>query len=224
MLFTERHTFTHFMRSVIVTLLLFALSSSSKAQVRLGLFAGPQATSARYTVFDTVQETSMKFGFQAGASLKVPLEGRLYFTPSLAYNLRGYEVRITHASTLPDIHATHNTASFHTVELSFLLQHDFNLSPGHMFIRIGPSLDFALFGEEEYTTSSNAKVKRDMKFSFNDYGHYLAAANAHFGYEMASGFFIYAQYHYGLTSMGNRDYGPKICNRAAGISIGKYLR
>jgi hypothetical protein len=204
--------------------LLLLVFSNLKAQVSFGIFAGPQATSARYTVFDTVQETSMKFGFQAGAMLKIPLEGRLTFTPSIAYNLRGFEVELANVTTLPDIHAKHNVLSYHTVELSFLLQHDFSLKPGHMFIRIGPSLDFALFGEEEYTTTSNTTVKRDMKFSFNDYGHYLAAANAHIGYEMTSGFFIYAQYHYGLTSMGNRDYGPHIGNRAVGISIGKYLK
>jgi hypothetical protein len=59
-----------------------------------------------------------------------------------------------------------------------------------------------------------------MKFSFTDYGHYLASAILHVGYESKSEIFVYGHYNYSLTSMNNADGGPGIGNRAAGISIG----
>ncbi len=209
---------------ICLGILLLLLGTSAFSQVRWGFFAGPQAITARYLINDTVQDNSMKIGFQAGINMKVPLEGRLSFAPSIGYNLRGYKVKFNNISQLPDYHAIDNNTSFHTVELSFLLQHDFTTGAAHWFFRLGPSLDFALFGKEEFNTTSSTTVKRDMKFSFNDYGHYLAAANLHVGFETASGFFIYAQYHYGLTTMNNNDYGPQIGNRAGGLSIGKYFK
>jgi hypothetical protein len=63
-----------------------------------------------------------------------------------------------------------------------------------------------------------------MKFSFSDYGHYLASAILQLGYEAEGGLFIYAHYNYGLTTMNNWDYGPGIGNRAAGLTIGKYFK
>lgn len=191
-------------------------------QFNIGLFAGPQVTSAHYTINDIKQETELKTGINIGAQLKIPFENKLYFSPSIMYNLRGYKVRFNAPSFPPDNMAIDNNTSFHTVELAFLLQHDFNLKPGHTFIRFGPSLDFALFGNEKYSTN-NSTVDRNMKFSFGDYGHYLASAIVQLGYETRNGVFFYGHYNYGLTSMNNADRGPKIGNRAAGISIGKYL-
>jgi hypothetical protein len=98
------------------------------------------------------------------------------------------------------------------------------LEPGHFFIRFGPSLDFALFGNEKFNTNMNTTVDRSMKFSFADYGHYLASAIFQFGYEAKNGLFVYAHYNYSLTTMNNADYGAGIKNRAAGFSIGKYLK
>ena len=68
--------------------LLFTLFANS--QVQLGVFAGPQLTSVRYVINGKKQETSLKFGVNAGMQMKVPFEGRLSFAPSIMYNLRGY--------------------------------------------------------------------------------------------------------------------------------------
>jgi hypothetical protein len=157
--------------------------------------------------------------------MKVPFEGRLSFAPSMMYNLRGYKIdKFTGIAFPPDSLAANVNTRFHTIELAFLLQHDFSLQPGHFFFRIGPSLDFALFGNEKFTTINNTQVDRSMKFSFSDYGHYLASAILQLGYEAEGGLFIYAHYNYGLTTMNNWDYGPGIGNRAAGLTIGKYFK
>ncbi len=202
--------------------LLFTITANS--QVEYGAFAGPQATGVRYMINDVKQESSLKIGVNAGFQVKVPFEGRLSFAPSIMYNLRGYKVKFDSPVIPPDSTAIDNNTSFHTIELAFLLQHDFKLEPGHFFIRFGPSLDFALFGNEIFNTNLNTSIDRPMKFSFADYGHYLASAIFQFGYEAKNGWFGYAHYNYSLTSMNNVDNGPRIGNRAAGISVGKYLK
>jgi len=208
---------------ILISVLALFITLAANSQIKFGLFAGPQVTGVRYMINEVKQESSLKMGINLGAQFKIPLEYRLTFAPSIMYNLRGYKVKFSGSSFPPDPSALDNNTSFHTVELGFLLQHDFKLEPGHYFFRIGPSLDFALFGTEKYNTASSS-VSRNMKFSFGDYGHYLASAIFQFGYESKNGMFAYVHYNYSLTTMNNADDGPKIGNRAAGISIGKYLK
>lgn len=210
---------------ILLSALTLFISFTVNSQVQFGLFAGPQVTDVRYTITDKRQESSIKIGVNAGLQMKIPFENRLSFSPSVMYNLRGYKVdKFNGIPLLPDATAVNVETTFHTIELAFLLQHDFNLEPGHFFVRFGPSLDFALFGNEKFTTDNNTKVDRSMKFGFADYGHYLASIIVHLGYETENGLFASAYYNYGLTTMSNRDRGPGINNRAAGVSIGKYLK
>ena len=207
--------------SAITLLLTFSVNS----QVQFGIFAGPQITDVRYIINGKKQESSIKIGVNVGMQMKVPFENKLSFAPSVMYNLRGYKIdKFTGPAFPPDSSAIDINTSFHTIELAFLLQHDFNLEPGHFFIRFGPSLDFALFGNEKFNTINNTSVDRSMKFSFSDYGHYLASAIVQFGYEAKNGLFVYGHYNYGLTTMNNWDFGPDIGNRAAGLTIGKYFK
>jgi Outer membrane protein beta-barrel domain len=205
----------------IVTLF---ITLTANSQVDWGVFAGPQVTDVRYTLNEKKQESSLKIGVNAGLQMKVPFEGRLSFAPSIMYNMRGYKVdKFVGIAFPPDSNAINVDTRFHTIEIAFLLQHDFKLEDGHFFFRIGPSLDFALFGNEKFTTNSATKVDRKMKFSFSDYGHYLASAIFQFGYDAKNGMFFYAHYNYGLTTMNNADNGPGIGNRAAGFTIGKWI-
>jgi hypothetical protein len=209
---------------ILFSAIVLLLSVSVNSQVQYGILAGPQLTDVRYVIDGKKQKSSLKIGINAGFQMKVPFEHRLSFAPSIMYNLRGYKIdKFVGIAFPPDSLAANVNTSFHTIELAFLLQHDFNLQPGHFFIRFGPSLDFALFGNEKFTTINNTSVDRPMKFSFSDYGHYLASAIVQFGYESEGGLFIYGHYNYGLTTMNNWDYGPEIGNRAAGITIGKWL-
>ena len=210
---------------ILFSAITLLLTSSVNSQVQFGIFAGPQVMGVRYTIDDKKQESSLKIGMNAGLQIKVPFENKLSFAPSIMYNLRGYKVsKFIGIAFPPDSSAVNVNTSFHTIELAFLLQHDFNIEPGHFFIRFGPSLDFALFGNEKFTTNSNTEVDRSMKFSFSDYGHYLASAIIQFGYEARNGLFVYGHYNYSLTTMNNWDYGPGIGNRAAGLTIGKYFK
>ncbi len=207
--------------SLTVTTLLIALCASS--QVQFNIFAGPQATTANYTIGGTKQETEMKIGFQAGIGMKVPFENKLFFAPAAFYSMKGYKVTYNKFNALPDVNAKDNNTSIHTFELAALLQYDFNTNPNHFFIKAGPSLDFQLIGNEKYNLLTSGSVDRKMKFSYGDYGHFSANGLLQLGYEANNGLIIFAQYTYGLASINNFDGGPQIKHRVFGISIGKFL-
>ena len=210
------------MRSCIIIVLVCAISFSSKSQVRLNLFAGPQVSGASYNVSGVKQKTKHKYGFQVGAGLKVPFEERIYFAPAVFYSMKGYKVNFTRFAYPPDTLALDNNTLFHTVETAFLLQYDFGKQPDHFFIKAGPSLDFHLFGTEKYNTATG-KQDRKIPFGYDKYGHYSANMILQLGYETKNGFFLFGHYSHGLANISNADYGPKIRHRAAGLSIGKFL-
>jgi len=216
------------MRKFLFSLFAVLLTGSFLyAQVKMNVFAGPQVSTAAYKIRGNKQNTELKPGFQAGTGLKIPFEKKLYFTPCFFYSLKGYKVNFSAPAFPPDSAATNNNTTIHSVEIGFLLQYDFSEDAGHWFIKFGPTLDFTLFGREEFDYTDNnggGTISRNMKFSFGDYGRYLASAVAQLGYESSKGYFIFAQYTYGLGSMNNADLGPQIAHRVLGISAGAYLR
>ncbi len=197
---------------------------SANSQIQFNVFAGPQATTASYTVNGVKQDTKMKYGFQAGVGAKVAFEGKLSFAPAVFYSMKGYKVNFTQFVFPPDADAADNNTNIHTFEMAALLQYDFSNEPGHVFIKAGPGLDFQLFGNEKFNSRTGAAaVSRNMKFSYGDYGRFSANAHLQLGYETSGGFIIAAQYTHGLASINNADYGPQIKHRVFGISVGKFL-
>ncbi|HEY6062232.1 MAG TPA: porin family protein [Chitinophagaceae bacterium] len=212
------------MNKIFVLSFTLFFTSIAHSQVEAGLFAGPQATGARYTILNQKQKNEIKYGFQAGVGLKTPFEGRLFFSPAAFYSLKGYKVTLTQFVYPPDTNAISNNTTIHTFELAALLQYDLSSKPGHVFIKAGPSLDFHLFGKETYNLKAGGSVSRNMPFSTDgDYGHFSANMLMQIGYETGGGLMIFAQYTHGMASTNNSDGGPKIRHRAYGISIGKYL-
>jgi Outer membrane protein beta-barrel domain len=206
---------------LLFSLIVFSLSYS---QVEVGLFAGPQATGARYTILNQKQKNEIKYGFQAGVGLKVPFDEKLFFSPAAFYSLKGYKITLTQFVYPPDTNATNNNTTIQTFELAALLQYDFSKKPGHVFIRAGPTLDFHLFGKETFDLKASGSVSRKMKFSIDgDYGRFSANMLGQIGYETGSGFMIFIQYTHGMANTSNEDKGPAIHHRAFGISFGKYL-
>jgi Outer membrane protein beta-barrel domain len=213
-----------YVRFFIVLCFLFSLTAH--AQIRLTLFAGPQATSAHYTVsIDKIrQPTQFKYGLMAGIAMKVPFDNQLYFYPSVYYSHKGYKVTLKTPSFPPTEYAINNNTSIETVEVAAQLHYEFTKKPSHFFIRFGPAVDFAYSGREKFDTMSTsgeiASIDRKMVFSFGDYSWCSAQATLHFGYEACKGFTLFAFYEHGFGSMNNADRGPKIFHRIMGVSFG----
>lgn len=199
------------------------LCSFAISQSQLGIFAGPQATTTSYSAQGSKQDNEFKYGFHAGVLMKIPFEGRLYFAPAAYYSLKGYKVTFNRFVYPPGPTAADNNTTFHTFELAALLQYDLSDNPGHVFIKVGPGLDFQLVGKEKFNVIGGGTVDRSMKFGPGEYGRYSANLLAQIGYETAGGFTIFAQYTHGAASLNNADGGPAIRHRVYGISIGKFL-
>ena len=212
------------MRWLTLSAATLLLSLTAESQVQFGVFTGFQATTANYNVDGIDQETDFKPGFQLGVNMKIPVEGRLSFAPAAYYSLKGYRVTYNRYMYPPSEDATDNNTSFHNFEIAFPLQYDFGYQANHFMIRVGPSLDFQIFGREEFNTTSDGKIKRNIPFGYDKYGHYSANLLFHFGYEMQDNFFIVGQLSYGLANISNTDGGPEIKHQAIGITFGKFIR
>jgi len=212
------------MSKTVFGILLSLVCMSSRAQVKFVAFAGPQSTSVLYKVRDAKQDAERKWGFQAGAALKVPFDNQLFFYPTIYYSRKGYHVTLRDTAFPPSVYALNNNTIMHTMEISPMFHIDFSKQASHAFIRFGPAIDIAFSGKERFDSVSPSgtifKVSRPMTFSFGDYGRFSASANIHLGYESSQGFMVYAFYAHGIGSMNNADYGPKIFHRIFGLSVG----
>jgi hypothetical protein len=208
---------------LILCLLVLVFSTALFAQTKFGIFAGPQATNVSYKISDKKQPSDYKYGLQAGATIKIPFENRLYFSPSLYYSLKGYKVTLNEPSFPPSSLAINNETQIHTIEIAPLFHIDFSARPSHLFVKFGPAIDVAISGKEKFEEIDGDIVNQKMKFSFVDYGRITASTIVHLGYEAKNGLFIYGHYAHGIGSMNNADNGPRILHRVFGISIGKYF-
>ncbi len=208
------------MKRSLLSVPVFLLACSAWAQPTFGFFGGPQTTSTRYTIRNQKQKNEYKYGFQAGVSMKVPFEEKLYFAPAAFYSLKGYKVKYSQFLFPPSVTAVDNNTTMHTFELAAMLQYDFGNGPGNVFIKAGPSLDFQLFGKETFKQMDGVTVSRNIRYSYTEYGRYAASMLMQLGYETSGGFMIFAQYSHGMGSLNNARGGPKIKHRGYGISIG----
>src|SRR5215218_11443598 len=117
-------------RTIVFCLLILSYQFSF-SQVRLGVFGGPQMTTAKYKIDEEKQPTDFKPGFQLGASLKVPFDNQLYFAPALYYSMKGYKVTFKSPAFPPSELAINNETTLHTIELAPLLHFDFSTQPSH---------------------------------------------------------------------------------------------
>lgn len=205
-------------------LLMLIAAESLQAQNKVGVFAGAQATTASYIIHHHEQPTDFNFGAQAGVTIKIPFENRLYFAPELYYSMKGYKVTLNDPSYPPSPYATNNDTRMHYLDVGATLQYDFGVMPGHFYLKIGPSLEFILSGTEKFDLSNGQTTKQKMPVSFADYGFVTASALLRVGYETAGGLFVFGHYDYGLASINNADDGPFIRHRVIGLSVGTYFK
>ena len=202
--------------------LFICCSILSQAQVRL--FAGPQMTTANYSVRNARQETDWKGGFFAGIGLTNQVEGPVYFAPSLYFNRKGYKVSFNRPSVPPGASAKDNNTSINTIAFSPLLQFNLSKQSSHLFVRLGPAIEVAISGKETFNDGSNARTNRAMLFDPTGYSRATAFANFHVGFEQQNGLGFYVHYEHGLSSLNNADLGPIILHRVLGVGVQWMLR
>jgi hypothetical protein len=211
------------MHKIVALLVLISSTVKSFGQPQFGVFGGPQMITTSYKIYSEKQPGTAKYGFHLGAMAKVPFDNQLFFAPQAFYSLKGYKVRFNQSAFPPDTNAVNNNTTIHTFELAFLLQFDFNNQPDHFFVKLGPSLDFQLFGKEKFDLKNGTAADQKMIFDFGNYGRYAANILLQFGYEISNSFLISANYTHGIGNLNNHDGGPSIRYRGFGLSVGKYF-
>lgn len=214
------------LRRPVLLILLAFMGLSAAAQVQFAAIAGPQLTSAYYSIGGVRQHRAdFKPGVMTGMAMKVVFDNQLYFFPAIYYSRKGYKVDFTQPSYPPSPDALNNNTTLNTIEAAALFQIDLAKSARHAFIRLGPAVDAALSGKETFqnkTPNGTQTVSRPMTFSFTSYGRYTASLNFHLGFE-GKKWMGFAFYNYGVGSLNNEDGGPHILHRIMGLAAGWYF-
>lgn len=204
--------------------LMLFVSSWSFSHAQLRIFAGPQLTTAKYTVRNVEQETESKTGFMAGIGLTNQVEGPLYFAPSVYFTQRGYKVTYNQSSEPPHKDARNNDVTVRSLALTPLLQLNFSKAESHLFVRFGPGFELGLSGQERFDSAGIKTIDRSVAYSSRAYSPATAFLNVQLGYELRSGFSLLAHYEHGLSSLNNADKGPMILQRIVGLQVGWRFR
>lgn len=212
------------MKYFFTAALLCCLFLAGNAQIDLFVFGGPQATTARYMIDGVKQETKYKPGGFIGIGSKMRLEGIFSFSPAIFYSYKGYKVDYNRSSPFPQPDALNNNVSLHTIEVAPLLQFDLSRKVNHLFIKVGPSIDINISGNEKLDLNNNTSIDRKMVFDFNSYSYIGASLMGQLGYEVSNKFNIALQYSLGIGSINNNENGPSIKHRAAGVSVGYFFK
>lgn len=211
-----------FFKGLFFLMLLVSSWSVSNAQLRI--FAGPQLTTAKYTIRNTKQDTEHKQGFMAGIGLTNQVEGPLYFAPSLYFSQKGYKVTYNQPSEPPHEDARNNDVTVRSIALTPLLQLNLSKAESHLFFRFGPGFEIGLSGNENFDSAGIKTINRSVTFSSLAYSPATAFFNVQLGYELRNGLSLLAHYEHGLSSLNNRDRGPMILQRIVGLQVGWRFR
>ncbi|RYZ16502.1 MAG: PorT family protein, partial [Chitinophagaceae bacterium] len=193
------------LRLIAFLIFLSAAFDASAQKTEYGFFAGAHTSSARYYLHGHRQETSWLPGAHAGAILRIPFEGNFYFSPSLAYSLKGFDVNLADTSSNPGIDVGGNRLRLHTLELAPLFTLYFASSGTRPFLQFGPAFDIALAGSEDLRLRNGNSVHRSMKFANDAYGRITASLNVRLGIETRSGLFFNVHYNHGVASLNQND-------------------
>lgn len=205
--------------SKALLLLLLSFCSYTVLQAQVSIFAGPQITTANYSIRNADQPTESKPGFMAGIRLTTQIEGPVYFSPSLYYSRKGYKVTFNQEAEPPALGAKNNNTVINTIAFAPLLQFNLSKAKTHLFVRFGPGMDVAFSGTETFDSTGNKRVQQSMRFGSTAYSPITLYGNIHLGFQHRSGFGFFAHYEHGLSNLNNNDYGPAILHRIAGVSV-----
>jgi len=173
----------------------------------------------RYYQNDQKLESKFVQGYSIGLLFKIPFEGKLYFSPNLAYNRRGY----TYTPKSGSITEYQNTIHYFDIVPNLSL----NIPAGKnaFVVSGGPHLSVAITGTEKQTTASNTSSSK-MKFSLSgNYGFLDLGVGGSLGYHMNK-FLIEAGFQMGLANINNNVENDfrNIQNRMFSLQIGYFLK
>jgi len=184
---------------LLITSLIFTVSAVS-AQVRFGLKAGANASTAKVIATDGSRPAvDYGVGFHVGGELKVNIENQLFFSPQIQYAYKNFTINYNNLDT-----AT-NTLKMHYIEIPILFEWKKSMYKSGLFLQFGPSISVVLSGKQDITGKTGSAVSKPINYSFDAYGRAEANFVFNAGYQFGKNFQFTAGYAYGLGTIVDRD-------------------
>lgn len=194
---------------------------ASFAQSKLAARAGINISTARARYNGVTKDNNFVAGPHIGLQFDTEFEGRLHFSPFIAYNHRGYVINKVNDS----ISEIRN--SIHYIDLAPLISYHFsktNLDKS-FYLTAGPVMGIAIGGKEK-TTTYGQTVSKNMQFSLTGkYGYFDLSMLGGIGWRSPK-WYLEANYLFGLGNINNEVRKDKrnIQNRSIGIHAGFYFK
>ncbi|WP_336517524.1 porin family protein [Pollutibacter soli] len=204
------------MKKYLLVLVLVTSVSAASAQLRVGLKAGANATTAKVIATDGSRPSvPYSGGYHVGAELKVLLEGQLYFVPQVQYSHKVFAIEYNNVDT------SVNTLKMNYLEIPLLFEWKKSFYKSGIFVQFGPSMSFVLSGKEEIT--GKEEMNKPMKIASTAYGRAEANAVINVGYQFGRSFQFTIGYVYGMGTIVDNDNGPVIKPRMFTASVHYFL-
>lgn len=188
-------------------------------KTKIAIKGGVNMSTARVYQNDVKLDTKSITGYGIGFLFNIPFEGKLHFSPSLAYNKRGY-IYTPKSGTI-----TEYQNSIHYFDIVPNLSLYIPVGKNFIAISAGPHLSVALAGNEKTSTSTGSSSSK-MIFSLSgNYGFIDLGTGAALGFHTKK-IVVEAAFQLGLANINNNVEADfrNIRNRMLSLQVGYYLK
>ncbi|MNK24610.1 hypothetical protein D3C87_429210 [compost metagenome] len=208
---------------------LFAQSTMSGSDARIGIKAGVNLSRIHYSGFDGASERNDNakdnVGFNVTAFGDFGVGNNFFIQPGVSLQNKGEKYTLNSGSNSA-------TLSRNIMAIEVPVNAVFRIPTGDagaVQISAGPYVGFNIAGKQKISGnvgSTSGMTERDLEFgnrNDDDYSSTDFGANFGLGYRMNSGFMLGANYGMGLTNLlpkDNRSGDSKATNRIWGFSVG----
>jgi hypothetical protein len=185
------------MKKIIYCFISFILLMNySKAQNAFGISAGATFSGIKAKADGITLTSDTHVGFTVGLTESTRMGKDFSFRPELNFTQKGGDLSV------PDEDFKYKT-TINYLELPLNFVYNTHSAKGKFFIGAGPSLNIALSGKYKITGMSeeSGKLKFGSDETVDDYKAFDASINAIAGYQFSGGFFIAANYNFGITNI-----------------------
>jgi hypothetical protein len=203
-----------FITSIIILLVNFA----SAQKTRFGFTAGGVAATMFEKVGGKTSTSDYRFGATAGILLDVPMQRHGSFQPAMTYTSKGGRGEFTQGTQTGKV-----KTNLEYIELLLNVVFRIHKGNGNIILGGGPATGIAISGKRLFDIG-NSVGKETLEFgdaTTDDFGEFDFGLNGLAGYEFKSGFFISANYCYGINRLFvGGDPKDKLFNRYFALRLG----
>jgi len=208
---------------------LFAQSTMSGSDARIGIKAGVNLSRIHYSGFDGASERNDNakdnVGFNVTAFGDFGVGNNFFIQPGISLQNKGEKYSVTSGSNSA-------TLSRNIMAIEVPVNAVFRIPTGDagaVQLSAGPYIGFNVAGKQKISGnlgSTSGMTERDLEFGSktnDDYSSTDFGANFGLGYRMNNGFMLGANYGLGLTNLAPKDSrsgDSKASNRVLGFSVG----